>query len=96
MSAPLRRLVLDVMKPIKGPSIIDVAKSIASLNGIDGVNITVKELDVETATLNITIEGGDISFDKVEDVLESLGCVIHSIDQVITGKKVVEEPELED
>ncbi|AFZ70017.1 hypothetical protein Calag_0235 [Caldisphaera lagunensis DSM 15908] len=91
MSAPLRRLVLNITKPIKGPSIIDVAKSIASLSGIDGVNVTVKELDVETATLNITIEGEDISFDKVENVLESLECVIQSIDQVITGKKVVDK-----
>ncbi|MDP8003025.1 MAG: DUF211 domain-containing protein [Caldisphaera sp.] len=96
MSAPLRRIVLDVMKPIKGPSIIDVAKSIASIDGIEGVNITVEEMDVETAGLNITIEGNDIPFEKVEDMLENLGCVIHSIDQVISGKRIVEEKNLED
>jgi hypothetical protein len=84
------------MKPIKGPSIIDVAKSIASIDGIEGVNITVEEMDVETAGLNITIEGNDIPFEKVEDMLENLGCVIHSIDQVISGKRIVEEKNLED
>ncbi|MCE4608507.1 MAG: DUF211 domain-containing protein [Caldisphaeraceae archaeon] len=96
MSAPLRRIVLDVMKPIKGPSIIDVAKNIASINGVDGVNITVEEMDVETAGLNITVEGNDIPFEKVEDMLETLGCVIHSIDQVITGKRMVEEKNIKE
>jgi len=96
LSAPLRRIVLDVMKPIKGPSIIDVAKNIASINGVEGVNITVEEMDVETAGLNITVEGNDIPFEKVEDMLETLGCVIHSIDQVITGKRMVEEKSIKE
>ena len=96
MSAPLRRLVLDILKPIKGPSIIDVSKEIAGIQGIEGVNVTVKEIDVETITLTITIEGYNIDFELVERKLEELGCIIHSIDQVIAGKKFVEEPDIEE
>ncbi len=96
MSAPLRRVVLDILKPIKGPSIINVARIVGGLDGVDGVNITVKEIDVDTITLSITIEGTDINFDEVEKKLEELGCVIHSIDQVIAGKRIVEEPDIED
>ncbi|WP_279387245.1 DUF211 domain-containing protein, partial [Aeropyrum pernix] len=51
MPAPLRKVVLDVLKPIRGPSIIDVSREVAALPGIEGVNITVKEIDVETVTL---------------------------------------------
>ena len=91
MSAPLRRVVLDILKPIKGPSIIDVSKEVASLPGVDGVNITVKEIDVETVTLTMTIEGSNIDFDTVEKKLEELGCIIHSIDQAVAGKKLVKE-----
>ncbi|MEB3787312.1 MAG: DUF211 domain-containing protein [Desulfurococcales archaeon] len=96
MAAPLRRVVLDILKPIKGPSIINVARIVGGLDGVDGVNITVKEIDVDTITLSITIEGTDIDFDEVERKLEELGCVIHSIDQVVAGKKIVEEPDIED
>lgn len=95
MSAPLRRLVLDVLKPIKGPSIIDVGREVASIKGIEGVNITVKEIDVETITLSITIEGEDIDFSSVERKLEELGCIIHSIDQVVAGKRIIDETDVE-
>jgi len=94
--APLRRLVLDILKPIKGPSIVDVAREIASLEGITGVNITVKEIDVETLTLTMTIQGDNINFEELEKKLEELGCVIHSIDQVIAGRQIIEEPILEE
>ena len=96
MPAPLRRLVLDILKPIKGPSIVDVAREIASLEGITGVNITVKEIDVETLTLTMTIQGDNINFEELEKKLEELGCVIHSIDQVIAGRQIIEEPILEE
>ncbi len=97
MSAPVRRLVLDVLKPLKGPTVVDVARELASLPGVDGVNITVKEVDVETLTVSITIEGENIDFDQVKDKLDLLGCVIHSVDQVVAGRKIVDEPQgLED
>ncbi|MCE4609004.1 MAG: DUF211 domain-containing protein [Desulfurococcales archaeon] len=96
MSAPIRRIVLDILKPLKGLSIIDVSREVASLPGIEGVNVTVKEIDVETVTLSMTIEGTDINFNQVSEKLEELGCIIHSVDQVIAGKKIVEEPEIED
>ncbi|WP_460125723.1 DUF211 domain-containing protein [Stetteria hydrogenophila] len=96
MQAPLRRLLLDILKPIKGPSIVDVARSLASLPGVDGVNITVKEIDVDTITLSMTIEGSNIDFSQLQSKLEELGCVIHSIDQVVAGKKIIEEPRLEE
>jgi len=96
VAAPLRRLVLDVLKPMKGPSIVDVARELAAIKGVTGVNITVKEIDVETITLSITVEGEDIDFDSFAARLEELGCAIHSIDQVVAGKKIVEEPDLEE
>jgi hypothetical protein len=96
VQAPIRRLLLDILKPIKGPSIVDVARSIASLPGIDGVNITVKEIDVDTITLSMTIEGASIDFEMLQRKLEELGCAIHSIDQVVAGKRIVEEPKLEE
>ncbi len=76
------RLVLDVLKTLRGPTIIDLAQKLTELDGITQVDIKVNEIDVETLTLTIIIEGSDIDFEKVKDLIESMGAVIHSIDEV--------------
>jgi hypothetical protein len=87
---PIRRLVLDVLKPIRGTSIIELAERIAELNGIEGVNISVTDMDVETMGLMIVIEGSNINFEEVKKTLEEEGCAIHSIDEVVSGNKIIE------
>ncbi len=88
----LRRLVLDVLKPIKDPSIVDVALELSKVRGVEAVNITVNEVDVETLSLTIVIEGNDIDFEQVKNILEEVGAAIHSIDQVVAGQRMVELP----
>lgn len=86
----IRRLVLDVLKPLKEPSVVEVAKAISEVKGVSAVNVTVNEVDVETMGLIITIEGEDINFEKIEEVLTDVGAVIHSVDQVVVGEKIIE------
>jgi len=86
----IRRVVLDVLKPIKGSTIIDLADKLTIIKGIDGVNITVTDMDVETMGLSVVVEGDNIDFDEIRKVLEEEGCAIHSIDEVAGGNKIVE------
>ncbi|MEM1627683.1 MAG: DUF211 domain-containing protein [Desulfurococcaceae archaeon] len=88
----LRRLILDVLFPIRGVSIIDLADSLLVLSGVESVNITVKEVDVDTQNILVVIEGEKIVFDDIKEVIEKKGGVIHSIDQVVVGKKIIEPP----
>ncbi len=88
----IRRLVLDVMKPHK-PSIVEVALKLSKVNGVNGVNCILNEVDQETESLKVVIEGPNIDFDEVQAVIESLGAVIHSIDVAVAGKKIVEDVE---
>jgi len=81
---------LDVLKPIKGISIVELSERISSLRGVDGVNITVTDMDVETMGLMIVVEGEDINFDSVKKLLDDSGCAIHSIDEVSSGNRLVE------
>ncbi|QIW25356.1 hypothetical protein EWF20_09350 [Sulfolobus sp. S-194] len=87
---PIRRLVLDVLKPIRGTSIVDLAEKISSIEGVDGVNISVTDMDVETMGLMIVIEGSNLNFEEIKKLLEEEGCAIHSIDEVVSGNKIVE------
>lgn len=79
--------MLDVLIPNK-ISIVEFAEKLASMKGIDSVNVTVKEIDAETETLIVVIEGNSIDFSSVSELIEKMGGVIHSIDQVIAGNKL--------
>ena len=86
----IKRLVLDVLKP-HNPSIIDISQKLADLKGISGVNCTLDEVDQETESIKITIEGHAIDFDAVKGAITDFGAVIHSVDNVVSGKKLVDE-----
>lgn len=88
----LRRLVLDVLKPLKEPSLVDMALELTKAKGVEAVNITVNEVDVETVSLTVVIEGSDIDFEEVKNMLEEIGAAIHSVDQVVAGKRLIEVP----
>ena len=88
----IKRLVLDVLKP-HHPSIIDLASRLSVVEGVSGVNCTLDEVDQETESIKITIEGIAINYEDVEEVIIDSGAVIHSVDSVSAGKKLVEEVE---
>ena len=88
----IRRLVLDVLKP-HVPTILDLAEALSRLNGINGVNLSLSEVDQQTETIKITIKGDRIDYHTVVSVIEDFGGVVHSIDEVVAGKEIVEEVE---
>ena len=79
----LKKIVLDVLKPLKGHSIPEFAEVLASVDGVGRVSVIVNEIDVETVTLTVTVEGPDINYDELRSHVERLGAVIHSVDQVV-------------
>lgn len=83
---PLKKVVLDVLKTIRGITLVDLAEMMARLEGVSRVSISVAEVDVETVTLNVTIEGDGIDFAEIREIIEKAGGVIHSIDHVIAEK----------
>ncbi len=84
--------MLDVLKP-HHPSIVELAKKLSSMEGISGVNCTLEEVDQETESIKITIEGTNIDYDELEQAISESGAVVHSVDSVSAGKKLVEEVE---
>ena len=86
----IKRIILDVLKP-HAPSILEMAQLLGNLEGISGVNISLGEVDKDTDSVKITIEGNNISYEKVNHIISECGAVIHSIDGVSAGMKIVEE-----
>ena len=90
----LRRLVLDVLKPHE-PSNVLLALKLSEVENVDGVNLTLMEMDQNTETLKITIVGNNMDFEKIKKVIEELGAVIHSVDEIVAGKIMVEKVKTE-
>jgi len=89
-SRMIRRLVLDVLKP-HNPGIVELSKELSELDGVEGVNIVTYEIDQKVENVKIILGGTNINFENVKKKLESLGAVIHSVDEVAAGTRIVEE-----
>ncbi len=79
----LRRIVLDVLKP-HSPTLPEFATKLSSIPGVNGVNVTLIEIDKDTETLKVTVEG-QLDYGTIHSAIEEWGGVVHSIDEVITG-----------
>ncbi|MHA3962657.1 MAG: DUF211 domain-containing protein [Candidatus Thorarchaeota archaeon SMTZ1-45] len=90
----IRRMVLDVLKP-HSPRLTDLALMLSRNDRVTGLNITLKEVDQNTESITITLEGDDLVYDSIKEILEQAGAVIHSIDQVVAGRRFVEEVTLQ-
>ena len=92
MDKSIRRLVLDVLKPSDKPTTIELAQLLCKIDDVKGVNINLEEIDKETETVKITIEG-KLAYDKILELFGNYGVVVHSVDQVVAGSEVVEAVE---
>ena len=90
--APIRRLVLDLLKP-HDPTTVEFARHVAAVDGVTGVNAMVIEVDADVENLKLTVEGDDVDFDGVEAAISALGGSLHSVDEVACGDHLVEESE---
>jgi len=90
MVGKIRRLVLDTLKPME-PNIIEMANALSMLSGVSAVNISIAEIDLKVENAKITIEGDDLDYDEVRDIIQDMGGSIHSIDEVVAGKMIIDD-----
>jgi len=86
----IRRLVLDVLKP-HNPNVVELSEALSHLEGVEGVNVIIYEIDQQVENVKIIIAGSSIDFDDIKKKLTEMGATIHSVDEVAAGKRIVEE-----
>lgn len=77
----VKRVVLDVLKPHQ-PNAVDFSRAIADVGDGYRVCLTVVEIDENTETLQLEIEGDSVDLEAVESTITGMGASLHSIDQV--------------
>ena len=83
----VKKIVLDVLKP-HHPSALEFSLGIANTGSDYRVAITVLEVDENTETLQIIVEGSAIDFDAVQAAINELGGSLHSVDEVVVQSEV--------
>lgn len=83
-------MVLDVLKPLD-PSIVELVQFLADLEGVDGVNISIYEIDRRVENAKITVEGHDLRYEEIDRIIEENGGSVHSIDEVAAGRVLIED-----
>lgn len=86
----IRRLQLDVDKAIARPDLLELAATIDSVSGVEALNITVSEIDLETVGLEVTVEGDSIDATQLIQRIEKAGAAVHSIDEIVVGERIIE------
>nr|WP_237439900.1 DUF211 domain-containing protein [Amycolatopsis rubida] len=81
---------LDVDKAVARPDLLDLAEAIDGVPGVEAVNITVTDIDVETMGTEVTVEGDGIDVARLFAAIEKTGAALHSIDEIVAGDRVID------
>jgi uncharacterized protein len=85
----VRRLRLDVDWAAGGPRIDAVGEAIAREEGVEALLITVTEVDMETIGSDVVIEGTQLDPAALIAAIEGSGAVVHSIDELAAGDRLL-------
>jgi len=83
-------LVLDVLKP-HTPNIIELAQKLTDLDAVDGVDITIFEIDSKVENAKVSLKGKNLDFQEIKRIIRESGGSVHSIDKVNAGSIEVKE-----
>jgi len=82
----IKRILLDVLKP-HNPNALDFTTAIAEKAPSCKIKLTVTAMDEKTETVLIVIEGENVLYSVITEVISSLGGSVHSIDEVEVENK---------
>jgi hypothetical protein len=88
--ATVKKIVLGVLKPHQ-PSIPELASRLVACHGVDHVNITLAEIDQNTESIKVQVDGSDVKLDGLRKCIEELGATIHSVDEVEVVRKTTQK-----
>ena len=79
------KVVLDVLKPHQ-PTILELSRLISELAGVKSVHTVLREVDADTETVVLTIEGPALDYNVLLDVIRGCSASVHSVDEVSVEK----------
>ena len=81
MVVKVKRLVIDALKPLETLK-LDLTLALCSIDGVEEVILSVTEVNLKTETIRLLINGQDIDYERVQDILSNQGSTVRSIDEI--------------
>ena len=74
---------LDVLKP-HSPDNEMIGRTLMETEGVTFVQIKTDEIDQKTTSIFLIVKGTEsLTLELIKDILESMNCALHSVDEVI-------------
>ncbi|MBU0532632.1 DUF211 domain-containing protein [Candidatus Micrarchaeota archaeon] len=84
----IKRIVLDVLKPINMPTAM-LSLKLSKVRGVEGVDVLIQDVEQKVESAKVTIEGENMDFENVKTAIEKLGASVQSVDRITSGKRIV-------
>ena len=85
MTVVVKKLLLDVLKP-RELSIFNLSRALCKVEGVSDVEIIVSEVDTNTETIKITVNGPKIKYAGISQVMEKQGASLRGVDEIMVTK----------
>ncbi|MBL7118636.1 DUF211 domain-containing protein [Candidatus Bathyarchaeota archaeon] len=85
MTITVKKVIVDSLKP-RETSIRDLSTVVCEVSGVEEVNITVIEVDAQTETVKVVVQGSNINYDEICETITNHGAAIRSVDEILVQK----------
>lgn len=72
---------------------LNAREALDGCSGVGGFNIVVGDVDIETLDMSVTIEGENLNYDEIVKAIENTGAVVHGLEQIAVGERLIEPVE---
>jgi len=85
LTITVKKVIVDSLKP-RETSIRDLSTAVCEVSGVEEVNITVVEVDANTETIKIVVQGSNINYDEICETITDHGAAVRSVDEILVQK----------
>lgn len=82
------KIVLDVMSPAQ-QSIVDLVEVLSAIKNVAEVDVTLSELEKNVEDFKVTLEGYDLSYNRIGEAIKDFGAVIRNVDNVVSAEEYI-------
>jgi len=70
-------------------SIVDLVEVLSAINNVAEVDVTLSELEKNVEDFKVTLQGYDLSYNRIGEAIKDFGAVIRNVDNVVSAEEYI-------
>ena len=70
-------------------SIVDLVEALSAIKNVAEVDVTLSELEKNVEDFKVTLEGYDLSYNRIGEAIKDFGAVIRNVDNVVSAEEYI-------